>query len=74
VHQHRHLAAMMAIPTKLDGDLGALDDAAASVLVQLRIMNHAAPGDVPNLRAALRERLRNYVDRAMDIADEVGAR
>jgi hypothetical protein len=74
MRQHRHLAALMSIPTKLDGDLAGLDDAAGSVMVAIRVMNHAAPGDVPRLRAVLRERLRDYVDRAMEMADEAGAR
>ena len=64
----------MPIPTKFDGDLAAIDDLAGSVMVQLRIMNHAAPSDVPKLRAVLRERLRDYVDRAMEMADESAAR
>jgi hypothetical protein len=64
----------MAIPTKTDGDLAALDDLAGGVMVAIRVMNHAAASDVPRLRTVLRERLRDYVDRAMDMADEAAAR
>jgi hypothetical protein len=64
----------MAIPTKADADLAALDDLAGGVMISLRTLQHAGPGDVPGLRAVLRERLRNYVDRAMEMADESAAR
>jgi hypothetical protein len=74
MRQHRDLAAMMSIPTKFDGDLAAIDDLSGSVMIALRTLQHAGPGDVPALRAALRERLRNFVDRAMEMADESAAR
>lgn len=64
----------MAIPTKFDGDLAAIDDLAGSVMISLRTLQHAGCDDIPGLRAVLRERLRNYVDRAMEMADESTAR
>lgn len=59
----------MAIPTAFDGKLGEIDNAATSILTQLRTMNHAAPADLPRLRAGLRERLQAYVDQVMALAD-----
>jgi hypothetical protein len=74
MRQHRHLAALMSIPQPFDHDLAGIEDAAGSVLVQLRVMRHAAPGDVPKLRTVLRERLQTYVDQVMALADESAAR
>ena len=58
----------MAIPTKFDGQLAEIDDAASGIMVQLRTMQHAATRDVPNMRVALRERLQSYVDQVMALA------
>ena len=58
----------MPIPTQHDRDLGEIDDAASSIMVQLRTMQHAAARDVPRMRAALRERLQTYVDQVMALA------
>jgi hypothetical protein len=68
------LVAVMAIPTKIDADLAAIDDLAGSVMISLTTLQHAGRDDVPGLRAVLRERLRDYVDRAMEMADESAAR
>lgn len=59
----------MPIPTQFDRDLAGIDDAASSILLSLRTMRHAAPPDVPRMRAALRERLQGYVDQVMALAD-----
>ena len=50
----------------------ANDDAASSIMVQLRTMQHAAARDVPKMRAALRERLQAYVDQVMALARDGG--
>jgi hypothetical protein len=64
----------MPIPTKFDGDLAAIDDLAGGVMICLRTLQHAGRDDVPGLRATPRARLRDYVDRAMEMADESAAR
>ncbi|MEH2547127.1 hypothetical protein V1283_003772 [Bradyrhizobium sp. AZCC 2262] len=64
----------MAIPTAFDRSLGEIDDAAGSIMVQLRTIKHADPRDIPRLRETLRERLRFYVDQALALADESAAR
>jgi hypothetical protein len=43
-------------------------------MICLRTLQHAGRDDVPGLRATLRARLRDYVDRAMEMADESAAR
>jgi hypothetical protein len=58
----------MAIPTKFDGDVGAVANLSDSVLNLLRTMQHAAAKDVPQMRERLRETLRDYVDKVMDVA------
>jgi len=58
----------MAIPTKFDGDVGAVSDLSDSVLSLLRTMQRAAAKDVPRMRERLRETLRDYVDKVMDVA------
>lgn len=58
----------MPIPTKFDGDAAAIDDMASNILLQVRIMQKAAAQDVPRMRARLREALREYADRVMDVA------
>jgi len=62
----------MPIPGPLDGKLNELDDVASSVMVQLRTMRHAAKGDRPKMRAALRERVQSFANLAMALADEIG--
>jgi hypothetical protein len=74
MHQHRDMAALMSIPQPFDHDLAGIDDTAGSVMVQLRVMRHAASGDVPKLRAVLRDRLQTYVDQVMALADEGSSR
>lgn len=64
----------MAIPTAYDRSLGEIDDAAGSIMIQLRIMRHAAPNDVPLMRSVLRERMQLYVDKVFALADEAAAR
>jgi hypothetical protein len=61
----------MAIPTAFDGKLGEISDLASSVLLALRTMRHAAKGDRPKMRAALRESLQSYVNAVMAAADEI---
>ncbi|MBR1298544.1 hypothetical protein [Bradyrhizobium sp. AUGA SZCCT0042] len=58
----------MAIPTAFDHALGDVENAAGAVMVQLRVLQHSAPGDVPRLRAALRDLLQAYVDQVMTLA------
>lgn len=59
----------MPIPTAFDGKISEVDNAASNVLTQLRTMHHAAPADLPRLRARLRDRLQAYVDQVMALAD-----
>jgi hypothetical protein len=42
----------------------------AGSIMALRLKHHAAPDDIPRLRAALHERLQVYVDEVMALADE----
>lgn len=60
----------MPIPTQFDHDVTAVDDAASSVLLQLRTMKRAGAKDLPRLRVALRDHLKGYVDTVMTLADE----
>jgi hypothetical protein len=50
----------MAIPTKFDGDAAAIDDAASSILLQVKIMQKAAHEDLPRMRLRLRKALGEY--------------
>jgi len=58
----------MPIPTRFDYQLAEVENAAASVLLVLRRMQHCADKDIPVLRADLRDRLQALVDLAMDTA------
>ena len=58
----------MPIPTKFDGDVGAVANLSDSVLNQLRTMQHAAVRDLPRMRERLRSTLQEYAVRVMDVA------
>jgi hypothetical protein len=62
----------MPIPTAFDRAIGEIDTAARSVIVTLTTMHRAAPKDVPRMRMNLRERLQDFVDLAMQAADNAG--
>ena len=60
----------MSIPTAHDGKLGAISDAASSIMVSLTVMRHAHPRDIDRMRCTLRQRLQDYVDQVMSLADQ----
>jgi hypothetical protein len=58
----------MGIPTAFDAQLADVENAGTSILLCLRTMKHADVRDLPRMRAALRDRLREFVDLAMAAA------
>jgi hypothetical protein len=58
----------MAIPTAFDHKLAEVENAASSVSLALRTMQHAGAADLPRLRAGLRDRLAEFVNLAMSTA------
>jgi len=62
----------LSIPSKFDGDLAAVDMSANSIVTQLRVMQHAAPRDLPRLREALREKLKAFNEDVMATARNDG--
>jgi hypothetical protein len=59
----------MPIPTKFDGELGEVENLAAGIQLQLKVMQHcAAASDLPRMRAALRDALKTYVATVMTTA------
>jgi hypothetical protein len=60
----------MSIPTAHDARLGAISDAASSVQVTLTTMRRAHPRDIDRMRQTLRERLQDYCDLVVDLANE----
>lgn len=56
------------IPTKFDGDVTAIDDMAANILLQVRIMQNAAASDIPRMRTRLREMLQQHAEKVIKVA------
>jgi hypothetical protein len=61
---------MAGIPTKFDGQLAEIENAASGIMTLLRTMNWAAAREVPGMRTRLREMLQNYVDAVMKTAPD----
>jgi hypothetical protein len=56
----------MAIPTKFDGQLAEIENAASCVLIKLRTLHHSGGGDRDI--SGLRKLLQAYVDQVMALA------
>jgi len=58
----------MSIPTAFDHEMSRVEEAASSVSLALRTMQHAGAADLPRMRAGLRDRLAEFVNLAMAAA------
>jgi hypothetical protein len=62
----------MPIPTAFDRMIGEVDNAAQSIIVTLSTMHRANGKDRERMRMHLRQRLQDFVDLAMQAADNAG--
>jgi hypothetical protein len=60
----------MPIPGPGDAALSEIETAGSGILTQMRVMQHAAPRDLPGMRKRLREMLRDYADLVMTTAPD----
>ena len=60
----------MPIPTRHDGQLSEIESMASSILLSLRTIRHANSRDIDRMRRVLRERLQDYANAVIDLANE----
>ena len=61
----------MAIPTKFDGQLAVIENAASCVMIKLRTLHHAGNGGHRDI-TGLRELLQAFVNQVMALARDGG--
>jgi hypothetical protein len=63
----------MPIPTKFDGDLAKVENAASLITLSLRTMKHSTPSrDLPRMRDTLWERLQAFAELVQGVARDIG--
>jgi hypothetical protein len=62
----------MPIPTAHDRRLAEIDTVAQGIVTQLMTMHRANGKDRLRMRLVLRERLQDFIDMAMQAADQAG--
>jgi hypothetical protein len=60
----------MPIPTRFDHQMGEVENAATVIMLSLRTLRHANPRDVDRMRVTLRERLQDFADLVVRLANE----